>query len=64
MALDSGIHAGMTTILCLTGFMCNDQNWSLGTSLKFIRRQQYFIPPHWIYWVAQVFYTMVLFASL
>ena len=26
MALDSGIHAGMTTTLCLTGLVYNDES--------------------------------------
>ena len=30
MALDSGIHAGMTSILCLTGLVYNDERSSVG----------------------------------
>jgi len=31
MALDTGIPAGMTTFWRATGFVYNDESWSLGT---------------------------------
>jgi hypothetical protein len=41
MALDTGIHAGMTTFWRTTGFVYNDESRNLGTRVNLVNRREF-----------------------